>query len=396
VLLGSRALLAATLSVTVPGGALASTELATALAPASSPPPAAAVELGPASGPVARLPPARVEAIEVVVANEMARRGIPGLSVAIGHEDQLVFANGYGFADVENFVPARSDTAYRLASISKALTAVAVLQLAEGGELDLDAPVQRYCPAFPLKRWPLTPRHLLAHQGGVRHYREGERPMTRHWATVEEGLSLFKDDPLEFEPGTDILYSTYGYSLLGCVVEGVTGRPFLAALREAVLRPAGMGRTNADDVYALIPNRARGYTRDLRGQLINCALADTSYKVPGGGLIGTAPDVARFGMALLAGRLLGAEWREKMLTPGRTRDGCTAGHGLGISVGEHEGEAEIWKDGSQAGVSGLLYLGGGRGPVVALLANHEGVAPHLRSVARRIARLLVAAREPEP
>jgi CubicO group peptidase (beta-lactamase class C family) len=345
---------------------------------------------------VATLPAERVEAIEVVITHQMSRLGIPGLSVAIGLDDEVVFANGYGFADVENFVAAKADTAYRLASISKALTAVAVLQLAEEGELDLDAPVQEHCDAFPLKRWPLSSRQLLAHQGGVRHYREGERPMTRRWATLQEALKLFGDDPLEFEPDTGILYSTYGYSLLGCVVEGVTGRPFLEALRHAVLEPAGMGRTGADDVHALIPNRARGYTRDAGGALVNSALADMSYKVPGGGLMGTAPDVTRFGLALISGRLLGPEWRERMFTLQRTRGGQEAGHGLGVSVGEHEGQAEIWKDGGQTGVSTMLYLGDGQGPVVALLANHEGVTVPLLPLARRIARLVVAEPESDP
>jgi serine beta-lactamase-like protein LACTB len=385
---GGRALLVATMSALVPAVVLAPPALPSPGAP--TPRPDEAAQVGPATGPVATLSAERVEAIEVVITNQMSRLGIPGLSVSVGHDDELVFANGYGFADVENFVAAKADTAYRLASISKALTAVAILQLAEEGELDLDAPVQERCDAFPLKRWPLSSRQLLAHQGGVRHYQEGERPMTRHWASLEEALSLFKDDPLEFEPDTGILYSTYGYNLLGCVVEGVTERPFLEALRHAVLLPAGMGRTGADDVHALIPNRARGYTRDAGGGLINSALADMSYKVPGGGLIGTAPDVARFGLALISGRLLGAEWRKTMFTLQRTRGGQEAGHGLGVSVGEHEGQAEIWKDGGQTGVSTMLYLGDGRGPVVALFANHEGVTLSLLPLARRISHLVVA------
>lgn len=388
--LGRRLLLVATVGAVVAGLALVPSALAAPRSPTPTAPSQAAAEVGPATGPLSKLPVARVEAIEVVVANEMARLGIPGLSVAVGLAGELVFANGYGFADIENFVPAKADTAYRLASVSKALTAVAVLELAEKGELDLEHPVQRYCEAFPLKRWPVTIRQLLAHQGGIRHYRDGERPMTRRWSTLEESLSLFKDDPLEFEPDTDILYSTYGYSLLGCVVEGATGRPFVAGLRVAVLQPAGMGRTGADDVRALIPNRARGYTRDGGGGLINAALADMSYKVPGGGLSGTAPDVARFGLALVSGRLLGPEWRERMFTPQTTRGGRSAGHGLGVSVGEYDGEREIWKDGVQAGVSTMLYLGDGEGPVVALLVNHEGVAASLLSLARRIAHLVVA------
>ena len=383
--LGCRALLAATLSA-----ALVPSALPAPRSPAPPPRPGAAAEVGPATGPVSRLPVARVEAIEVVVVNEIARRGIPGLSLAIGHEGELVFANGYGFADIENFVSARADTVYRLASLSKTITAVAALQLAEKGRLDLDAPARRHCPAFPEKRWPLTPRQLLGHQGGIRHYRDGERPMTRRFGSTEEALGLFKDDPLEFEPDTGILYSTYGYTLVGCVIEGAAGRPFAEVVREAVFLPAGMTRSQPDNVRPLIPNRARGYTRDGQGLLVNSDLADTSYKVPGGGLSGTAPDLARFGLALVSGALLEPESWAAMRTLQRTRGGQDRGHGLGLVLEEHDGTTEVWKDGGQAGVSTILYLGAGEGPVVAVLANHEGVGMPLLSLARRVAQLVVA------
>ena len=387
--LGRRALLVATTTAVLSGVALVpSAALSAPRSPA--PRPGAAAEVGLATGPVSKLPVARVEAIEVVVGNEIARRGIPGLSLAIGHEGELVFANGYGFADIENFVSARADTVYRLASVSKTITAVVALQLAEDGRLDLDDPAREHCPAFPEKRWPTTSRQLLGHQGGIRHYRDGERPMTRRFATLEEALGLFKDDPLEFEPDTGILYSTYGYTLLGCVIEGAAGRPFAEVVQEAVFLPAGMTRSQPDDVRRLIPNRARGYARDGRGALVNSDLADMSYKVPGGGLSGTAPDLARFGLALVSGTLLEPESWESMLTLQRTRGGLDRGHGLGLVLEEHDGTLEVWKDGAQAGVSTMLYLGTGEGPVVAVLANHEGVAMPLLSLARRIAQLVVA------
>ncbi len=386
--LGRRALLAGTMSAVVSAVALVPSALPAPRSPA--PRPGAAGEVGLATGPVSTLPGARVEAIEVVVVNEIARRGIPGLSLAIGHEGELVFANGYGFADIENFVSARADTVYRLASLSKTITAVVALRLAEKGRLDLDAPARRHCPAFPEKRWPVTPRQLLGHQGGIRHYRDGERPMTRRFETLEEALDLFKDDPLEFEPDTGILYSTYGYTLLGCVIEGAAGRPFAEAVREGVFLPTGMTRSQPDDVRRLIANRARGYTRDGNGTLVNSALADMSYKVPGGGLSGTAPDLARFGLALLSGALLGPDSWEAMRTLQRTRGGQARGHGLGLVLEEHQGQLEVWKDGAQTGVSTMLYLGAGEGPVVAVLANHEGVAMPLLSLARRVAQLVVA------
>ena len=119
---------------------------------------------------------------------------------------------GFGFADVENGVPARPETVYRLASVSKPMTATAVLKLYEQGRLDLDAPVSRYCPDFPEKPWPVTARQLLCHQGGIRHYRPDEPTVTRRFSSFAESLALFRDDPLLFEPGTAVRYSTYGYN----------------------------------------------------------------------------------------------------------------------------------------------------------------------------------------
>jgi len=388
--LARTALLVATTSAVITGAAHAPPALATPRAPAPPPRPGEADQVGPATGPVSELPSARVEVIELFVTNEMARWGVPGLSLAIAHEGALVFANGYGFADMENFVAAKADTVYRLASVSKAMTAVLALQLAERGALELDEPVGPHCPAFPEKRWPITARQLLAHHGGVRHYRDGEVPMTRHYTTLEEGLALFKDDPLEHEPGTRYLYSTYGYSLLGCVIEGVTERPFFEMLRESVLTPAGMTRTQPDDVQDLIPNRTRGYFRDARGALLNAALADMSYKVPGGGLTGTAPDVARFGWALVTGVLLEADSLDAMLTPVAVYEEDSEGYGLGMSVGERDGQPEAWHTGGQEGASSALYFRPGDGPVVALLANQQDVELALLDLARRVADLVAA------
>ena len=169
--------------------------------------------------------------------------------------------------------------------------------------------------------------------------------MTRRFTSLAEGLALFADDPLAFEPGTKVLYSTYGYTLLGCAAARAAGQPFLTLLQETVFAPAGMTATRADDVRELIPNRAQGYVRDGSGQLLNSALADMSYKVPGGGLCGTAPDVARFGAALLSGRLVTRETLQRMLTRQKTRDGRATGYGLGLAVGTRGGQREAWHHG---------------------------------------------------
>jgi CubicO group peptidase (beta-lactamase class C family) len=325
--------------------------------------------------------------IRDAVLAEMSRLGIPGLTLAVAEGGVLVHEEAFGFADVENSVRTRPETVYRLASVSKPMTAVAVLRLAERGLLDLDAPVSRYCPDFPEKPWPVTARQLLCHQGGVRHYQPGEPTLTRRFESFAEALSLFRDDPLVHEPGTGVRYSTYGYNLLGCAAAGAARTSFLSLLAETVFDPAGMTTTGADDVREITPHRAQGYVRDAQGRLRNSALADMSYKVPGGGLSGSAADVARFGSALLSGRLLSRDTLARMLTRQATRDGRVTGYGLGLTLGERDGRPEAWHTGGQERVSNVLYLspdagvaGGGRS--VAILANLERVQPDMLALAR--------------
>ncbi len=338
----------------------------------------------------AALPQAKLEAIERLVASEMSLRGIPGLSLALAADGDLRFTSGYGLADVENGVPAKASTVYRLGSISKTITATAVMQLVERGNLDLDAPVQRYVATYPEKPWPLTPHHLLAHLGGIRNYSEGEFGSTRRYTSLTEALAIFKDDPLVHEPGTKFLYTTYGYNLLGSVVEGASGLAFMAYLEENILRPAGMESTKADDVLVIISNRARGYQRGPSGELLNSALADTSNKVPGGGLAGTAEDVARFAVALQGGVLVRRETAARMFSRQAARDGKLSGYGLGVFLADRRGIREVWHTGGQQRVSTVLYMQPGRRLAVAILANLEGVRDPLLDLARQIADVVSA------
>jgi serine beta-lactamase-like protein LACTB len=344
----------------------------------------------PRVSPASSLPDETVDAIRAAIPDGMSRLGIPGLSLAVAEAGQVRLETAFGHADVENAVRARPETVYRLASVSKPMTAVAVMKLAEEGRLDLDAPVWRYCPDFPEKPRPVTSRQLLCHQGGVRHYRPGEQPMTRRFTSLAEGLALFQDDPLVFEPGTKVLYTTHGYTLLGCVAAVAAGRPFPSLLQETVFGPAGMATARVDDVRELIPGRAQGYVRDGQGRLLNSELADMTWKVPGGGLCATAGDVARFGAAFLSGRLVSSETREQMLTRQKTRDGRATGFGLGFTLGDRSGQREAWHTGGQERVSTVLYLRPDAGLAVAILANLEKVQTEILDLARRVSDLVTA------
>lgn len=313
----------------------------------------------------------------------MAGQNIPGLSVAVATGGTVRWSAGYGWADVENHVPARAETVYRWASVSKPVTAVAVMQLAERGKLDLDAPVQTYVPTFPEKPWPVTIRQLLGHLGGVRHYRGDEIGNTRHYDNFRDAFGVFQDDPLVCEPGTKHVYSTYGYTLLGAAVEGASGQPFMDYVRANIFRPSGMTGAREADLEALIPHRARGYAKTPGGSLRNARPVDFSNRTPGGGLCGTAGDAARFADAVLSGRLIGRATLAEMTTRQKTRDGRRFDYGLGWSLYRHEGHEEVFHAGNSQGAASMLFMIPDRRVVVALMTNLEGA--QLLDLARAIA-----------
>lgn len=259
----------------------------------------------PARAQARRPVPARdtIGAIDRIVDREIQRQGIPGLQVAVGFNGRVIYSRARGKADVENDVPLTPTSLIRTGSIAKSISAVAAMTLVESGKLDLDASIQQYCSAFPTKPWPITTRGLLSHTSGIRHYRGNEMDNTSHYAKMADGFTIFANDSLLFQPGTHFSYSTYGYTVVGCVIEGASGQPYFDYVREHVLIPAGMTHTVLDNVFTIVPHRARGY-HGHRDSTTNAGLMDGSYKIPGGGLVSTAEDLVRFGMALMSGKLL--------------------------------------------------------------------------------------------
>jgi CubicO group peptidase (beta-lactamase class C family) len=325
------------------------------------------------------LPSETASKIERAIEEHRGRLGIPAISVAIVKDNRIAFQRSLGMSDVENSVPAKDATVYRIASVTKSITAIAVMQLAEKGRLDLDAPIQKYAPGFPAKSHPISTRQLLAHLSGIRHYKPGEPERTDHFDTLTDAIGVFKDDPLEQEPGARYTYTTYGYTLLGLIVEGASGMTFSDYLREHVFKPAEMRNTQADDLFAIIPNRARGYRPRVYGRFDgnnrNASLMDSSYKLPAGGLVSTAEDLARFAIAVQSGVLVKQETLDRMSVSQKTRDGVETGYGYGWYIGNRGGrwsEGSISHGGVQAGFTSDLWLLPAKRFAVVILTNLEG------------------------
>jgi serine beta-lactamase-like protein LACTB len=329
----------------------------------------------------------REERLRAALDRFRAEHHVPGLSAAVAVGGELVFAGGSGLADLENEVPARAETVYRLASISKAVTGVLALRLVERGELELEAEVQRYVPSFPVKpEGAIRVRHLLCHQSGIRHYRGAEMLRNTHSASLERALAIFEQDPLVAPPGTAFHYTTYGYTLLGCALERASGVAFGELLERELARPLGLATLRVDSNVELIRHRAQGYVRDARGAYRNSVPVDTSYKIPGGGLVASAPDAARLLVALGRGEVLGDAAREALCAPQALADGAPTGYALGWRVAGSEARTrELWHTGAQQRVSTILYGRPGQGLAVAVFCNLEGVKG-LLELARDLAR----------
>lgn len=225
---------------------------------------------------------AYAEAIEEATALVQARSDeLPGVSVAVGVEGRIVWAEGFGWADIEQRVPVRPASKFRVGSVAKPMTAALLALLHEEGKIDLDVPVQTYVPSFPEKEHRITTRQLAGHLSGIRHYEGDEFLSATYYPTVLAGLEIFADDPLLFEPGTQYSYSSYAWNLISAVIEGATDGDFLELMERRVFEPLGMRDTEADQNRLIVMNRVRPYERNEDGFLENAPYADNSYKWAG-------------------------------------------------------------------------------------------------------------------
>lgn len=319
--------------------------------------------------------PERARRVAAAVEAERARQGVVGLTAAIAVNGKTRWVEAFGKADLENDVPARPQTVFRTGSLAKPMTAVAALQLWERGRLDLDAPVQRYVPSFPEKPWAVTVRQLLGHLSGIRHYRGEELDSVRHYTNLLDPLKIFVGDALAHAPRSKYLYSSYGYNLAGAAVEAAAGEPFLAYLRENILQPAKMEATRDDNAYDIVPHRTRWYSRTKDGRIVNAHLADTSNKIPGGGLLTTAEDLLRFAAAWQSEKLLKPATMRMQTEKQKMLDGKRTGYGLGWNLSPVAGREAISHSGSQQGCKTTLVMYPESKTTIVVLTNSDYAEP---------------------
>src|SRR5262249_25486243 len=293
---------------------------------------------------VALTAPSPKWAAAVKQGRQFARAGLvdqnlPGLSVAVGVGGDIVWAEGFGWADMETRVPVSPGMRFRIGHASKALTSAAVGLLLEKGRLRLEDEIQTYVPAFPRKQWPVTLRELMGNVSGIRHYeRDEEYAPTAHCEWAADGLKSFADDPLRFEPDTQYGYSTYGWVLVSAAVEAAVKEPLSSFMAAQVFTPLSMTATTFDSMTEPIPDPVtfyqRRFTRDAGGGVVPASTVDYSCFPGAGAILSTPSDLVRFGMAINGGKLLQPDTVRKLQTPQLLTSGKETEYGLGWMVEE--------------------------------------------------------------
>ena len=316
------------------------------------------------------LPQDNHAAVREVVNAHIKENAVAGASVAIMVDGRLRFAEGFGFQDLENMVPATSHTVYRLASISKVVTTVGLMQLVEQGKIDLDADARTYAPSFPAKNHVFTTRNLLTHTSGIRHYVTGKADNgTTQYSSTESALPLFRDDPLLYEPGTQSSYSTHAFTLVARINEGASGESFETYMLENVFKKAGTPLLAFEHREQTNQYRSKLYQKGLRNSVRQARTAqENSWKFAGGGMESSAIDLVRFAQAVIDGTLLNKGTVDEMWRKQSIGD-LNLNRGLGWAI---DGAGNPQHGGSQQGSRTYLTIYREQNTIIAVLTNTSG------------------------
>jgi CubicO group peptidase (beta-lactamase class C family) len=292
---------------------------------------------------------AGADAVDDFVNAHRERHRIPGISIALVRDGQLVKAAGYGLANVELDAPARPETVYQSGSLGKQFTAMAVMLLVEEGKIRLDDPLTKYFPEAPGRWKKISVRHLLTHTSGIKDFDYGKQPDLRRDYSEDQLARIAMKLPPDFPPGTQWSYSNTGYVLLGIIVSKTSGKFYGDFLKQRVFSPLGMDATRIITEKDIVKNRAAGYVLE-KDQLTNQGWVSPSLNTTAdGSLYFSVLDLARWDAALRAGKLLKPESYAAMWSPVHLADGTSYPYGFGWGFDEQRGEKVIEHGGSWQG-----------------------------------------------
>ncbi len=300
----------------------------------------------------------------------------PGAAVLVVKNGEPIHQRGYGMADLENDIVATAETNYRLASLSKAFTSLAIVILVERGLVDYEAPMTHYLDGFSAYGDDIKIRHLLHHQSGLKDY---ESRIPTHWThqltdhDVVEILSW--QSGTDFAPGSEYRYSNAGYSALAVIVSKVSGMSFAEFLHREIFLPLGMLNSVAyeKDISA-VSNRAYGYTSLDKGLFVQTDQNRASAILGDGGVYSSVTDMFYWDQALYSLPMISEASRQKIFTPGRLNDGTSTNYGFGWNIEFWQDRRRISHTGSTIGFRSVFRRFPDQGFSVFIIANQSNVS----------------------
>jgi len=307
--------------------------------------------------------------MEQIVQSYVSNKAFMG-SVLVARGADVLLDKGYGSADLDWDIPDSSSTKYRLGSITKQFTAASILLLEERGKLKVEDPVKKYLPDAPAAWDKITIFSVLTHTSGIPNFTSFPeyRTLEPFPLTPEKIVALFRDKPLDFQPGEKYSYSNSGYVLLGYLIEKISGESYQKFVQNNIFTPVGMKDSGYDSNTAVIPHHASGYTRGANG-FVNAGYIDMTIPFSAGGLYSTTGDLFRWEQALFGGKVLTPASLQKMTTPFKD------GYAFGLLVQTVNGRKVIWHNGGIEGFNTYLAYYPESRTTVIVLGNLNGSAP---------------------
>lgn len=296
----------------------------------------------------------------------LRKQGVPGMSISVSKKDDLIWSEGFGYAKRKPKVKVKADeTLFRIASISKSITAVMLAKLVDDNLIDLDNSIYTYLPDYPKKEYDFTVRELAGHLAGIRSYKGSEFTLNKK-LSISEGVALFKNDSLLFEPSTQFSYNTFGYVLLSEIMQTSSESDFVDLVNESVIVPLKMKNTMLDASDISIPNKTNFYRKK---RILSTPVAN-EYKVAGGGFLSTSEDLIRFGQEVISPTLISEQSLLEITTSQRLTSGNKTGYGIGFSVEQTKNNTpKYYHTGGGVGASSILLICPKEALVICVLTN---------------------------
>lgn len=312
----------------------------------------------------------------------------PGCAVIVVRDGEVLLRMGRGMANLELGVPIEPDMVFRIASITKQFTAVSILMLTEQGKLTLNDPITRFFPDYPTQGHHITVKHLLTHTSGIKSYTDIPEwlGLFRKDFSVDELIDFFKDQPMDFAPGEKMHYCNSGYTLLGAIIEQLSGLSYADFLQQTIFTPLGMAQSGYDETERIIPKRVAGYMPDGDG-FKNAPYFSMTQPFAAGALISTVDDLARWDTALYTEQLLSQATLQQAFAKTPLADGSFSDYGFGWGVASYKGHPIVEHSGSIPGFATFGLRMPEDHVFVAILSNN--LRNSAAELASRIAALVI-------